>query len=200
MYMEKHGTFFYIFVAFILFFSLIIYSQSDAYNLKCIIASEDGNRYCVREREKIDLAANLLAQVTQKMKDMVAYMDKNQPNDPRTKRLVEGFNPTKISETLPTSELTAYSENKGEKIAFCLNTSKDGNKLIDLNTLTFVALHELSHIMTKSIGHKQDFWENFKYLLQHAKESGIYDPIDYKKNPQQYCGISINDNPYYDLV
>ena len=134
------------------------------------------------------------------MKDMVAYMDKNQPNDPRTKRLVEGFNPTKISETLPTSELTAYSENKGEKIAFCLNTSKEGNKLIDLNTLTFVALHELSHIMTKSIGHKQDFWENFKYLLQHAKESGIYDPIDYKKNPQQYCGISINDNPYYDLV
>jgi uncharacterized short protein YbdD (DUF466 family) len=240
---------------------LVIYYQSDAFNLKCIIASKDGNRYCVREREKLELAANLLAEVTKRMKDMVAYMKSTHPDDPRTIRLVEGFNPKKVSETLPTSELTAYrereklelaanllaevtkrmkdmvaymksthpddprtirlvegfnpkkvsetlptseltaySENKGEKVAFCLNTSKDGNKLIDLNTLTFVALHELSHIMTVSIGHKQEFWQNFKYLLQNAKEAGIYNPVDYKKNPKQYCGMSINDNPYYDLV
>jgi hypothetical protein len=198
--MGKHTIFFYVFVAFVLFFCLVIYYQSDAYNLKCIISSEDGNRYCVREREKLELAANLLAKVTQKMKDMVNYMNSKHPEDPRTKRLVKGFNPQKISETLPTSELTAYSENKGEKIAFCLNTTKSGNKLIDINTLTFVALHELSHIMTESVGHKQDFWQNFKFLLGNAKEAGIYDPIDYKNNPKQYCGMDINDNPYYDLV
>jgi len=198
--MEKHSIFFYIFIAFVLLFCLRIYYESDAFNLKCIIASEDGNRYCVREREKLELAANLLAQVTQKMKDMVKYMKETHPKDPRTIRLVEGFNPKRISETLPTSELTAYSENKGEKIAFCLNTSKEGNKLIDLNTLTFVALHELSHIMTESIGHKQEFWQNFKFLLQNAKEAGIYIPVDYKKKPKQYCGMSINDNPYYDLA
>ena len=169
--MVKHSIFFYIFVAFILFFCLVIYYQSDEYNLKCIIASEDGNRYCVREREKLELAANLLAQVTQKMKDTVAYIKEKHPTDPRTIRLVEGFNPRTICETLPTSELTAFSENKGEKIAFCLNKTKKGNKLIDLNTLTFVALHELSHIMTESIGHKQDFWQNFKFMLQNAKEA-----------------------------
>ena len=198
--MEKHNIFFYIFIIFILFFCLVIYSQSDEYNLKCIIASEDGNRYCVRERQKLELAANLLAKVTQNMKDMVAYMKEKPPNDARVKRLVAGFNPKKISETLPTSELTAYSENKGEKIAFCLNTTKTGDKLIDINTLTFVAFHELSHIMTESIGHKQDFWQNFKFLLENAKESGIYNPVDYKKNPKNYCGMKINDNPYYDLV
>jgi len=198
--MEKHNIFFYIFIIFILFFCLVIYSQSDEYNLKCIIASEDGNRYCVRERQKLELAANLLAKVTQNMKDMVAYMKEKHPNDARVKRLVAGFNPKKISETLPTSELTAYSENKGEKIAFCLNTTKTGDKLIDINTLTFVAFHELSHIMTESIGHKQDFWQNFKFLLENAKESGIYNPVDYKKNPKNYCGMKINDNPYYDLV
>ena len=158
--MGKHSIFFYVFVIFVFFFCLVIYYQSDSYNLKCIIASEDGNRYCVREREKLELAANLLAQVTKKMKDMVAYMNSKHPDDPRTQRLVKGFNPQKISETLPTSELTAFSENKGEKLAFCLNTTKEGNKLIDINTLTFVALHELSHIMTESIGHKQDFWQN----------------------------------------
>ena len=198
--MEKHSIFFYIFIAVILLFCLRIYYDSDAFNLKCIIASKDGNTYCVREREKLELAANLLADVTKKMKDMVAYMKQTHPEDPRTIRLVEGFNPKKINETLPTSELTAYSENKGEKLAFCLNTTKEGNKLIDLNTLTFVALHELSHIMTESVGHKQDFWQNFKFLLENAKSAGIYDPVDYKKKPKEYCGMKINDNPYYDLV
>lgn len=198
--MEKHSTFFYIFLGFVLFLCLIIYYQSDAYDLKCIIASQDGNRYCVREREKMELAANLLADVTQKMKDMVKYLKDKKSEDSRTKRLVEGFNPTKISETLPTSELTAYSENKGEKIAFCLNKRKDGTKLIDINTLTFVALHELSHIATSSVGHGQEFWENFKWMLQNAKEAGIYSPIDYKKYPEEYCGMTINDNPYYDLA
>ena len=197
--MEKHSIFFYIFLAFILFLCLIIYYQSDAFDLKCIIASRDGNRYCVREREKMELAANLLADVTQKMKDTVLYLKEKHPNDPRTTRLVEGFNTKKINETLPTSELTAYSENKGEKIAFCLNQRKNGSKLIDINTLTFVALHELSHIATESVGHKQDFWQNFKWILQNAKEAGIYSPVDYKKYPQEYCGMDINDNPYYDL-
>ena len=198
--MEKHSTFFYIFLGFVLFLCLIIYYQSDAFDLKCIIASQDGNRYCVREREKMELAANLLADVTQKMKDTVDFIKQKHPEDPRTKRLVDGFNPKKISETLPTSELTAFSENKGEKIAFCLNKSKNGTKLIDINTLTFVALHELSHIATESVGHKQDFWQNFKWILENAKEAGIYSPVDYKKYPEEYCGMTINDNPYYDLV
>ena len=198
--MDKHSIFFYIFLGFVLILCLRIYYDSDAFNLKCIIASKDGNRYCVREREKLELAADLLATVAQKCKDMVKYMKEKHPDDPRTIRLVEGFNPKKISETLPTSELTAYSENKGEKIAFCLNTTKEGNKLIDINTLTFVALHELSHIMTESIGHKQDFWQNFKFLLSNAKEANIYQPVDYKKKPKQYCGMTINDNPYYDLI
>ena len=198
--MEKHSTFFYIFLGFVLFLCLVIYYQSDAYDLKCIIASSDGNRYCVRERVKMELAANLLADVTQKMKDMVAYLKEKHPEDERTKQLVENFNPKKISETLPTSELTAFSENKGEKIAFCLNKSKNGTKLIDVNTLTFVALHELTHVGTKSVGHGQEFWQNFKWILQNAKQAGIYSPIDYKKYPEEYCGMTINDNPYYDLA
>ena len=198
--MSKHSTFFYILIAVVLLLCLRIYYESDAYNLKCIIASKDGNKYCVRDRQKLELAANLLATVTEKCKKIVKYMKEKHPDDERTKRLVKGFNPKKINETLPTSELTAYSENKGEKLAFCLNTTKDGDKLIDINTLTFVALHELSHIMTVSIGHKQEFWQNFKFLLENAKECGVYEPVNYKKKPTQYCGMTINDNPYYDLV
>ena len=198
--MKKHSIFFYIFIIFILLVCLKIYYDSDAFNLKCIIASKDGNRYCVRERQKLELAANLLAEVTGKCKDLVQYMKQKYPDDDRVKKLAEGFNPKSISETLPTSELTAYSENKGEKVAFCLNTEKDGDKLIDINTLTFVALHELSHIMTTSIGHKQEFWQNFKFVLEKAKEANIYQPVDYKKEPKKYCGMTINDSPYFDLV
>jgi hypothetical protein len=189
----------YIVLAFILIVCLKIYSESDAYNLKCIISSVDGNRYCVRDRQKLELAADLLAKVTQKCKMLVEYMKEKHPTDPRVIKLVKGFNPKSINETLPTSELTAYSENKGEKLAFCLNTTKTGDKLIDIDTLTFVAIHELSHIMTTTIGHKQDFWQNFKYLLENAKAANIYQPVNYKKEPQEYCGMTIHDNPYYDL-
>lgn len=189
----------YIVLAIVVFVCLKIYYESDAFNLKCIMSGIDGQKYCVRERAKLELAADLLANVTKKCKELVEYVGKKHPDNENVQRLVQKFNPQVISETLPTSEHTAYSENKGEKIAFCLNKKKnDETQLIDLNTLTFVAIHELSHIMTKSEGHLQEFWKNFKFLLVNAKEAGIYNPIDYKKSPEPYCGMDITDNPYYD--
>jgi len=196
---DKHSILLYIIIAFVIFMGLKIYSESDAFNLKCIISDVDGERYCVRERASMQLAADLLASVTQKLKDLVAYTAKKFPDDENVQRMVQKFNPTQISETLPTSEYTAYSENKGEKLAFCLNKQKNGTKLIDINTLTFVAIHELAHVMTLSEGHKQDFWQNFKFLLEQAKAAHIYEPVDYKKNPEPYCGMDISDNPYYDF-
>jgi len=197
--LDKHCVLLYVIIAFVIIIGLKIYSESDAYNLKCIISDVDGKRYCVRERLKMELAANLLASVTQKLKDLVIYCAKKFPDNENVQRMVQKFNPTKISETLPTSEYTAYSENKGQKLAFCLNKEKNGSKLIDINTLTFVAIHELAHIMTLSEGHKQEFWQNFKFLLEQAKAANIYDPVNYKKNPESYCGMDITDNPYYDL-
>ena len=197
--MDKDSIILYIIIAIVLLVCLKVYSESDAYNLKCIISDVDGERYCVRERSKMQLAADLLSKVTKNLKDLVVYCSKKFPDDEKVHRMVQKFNPTKISETLPTSEYTAYSENKGEKLAFCLNKEKNGTKLIDINTLTFVAIHELAHIMTVSEGHKQEFWQNFKFLLEQAKASKIYEPVDYKKNPEPYCGMDITDNPYYDF-
>ena len=176
-----------------------IYQESDAFNLKCIISDVDGKKYCVRERSKLSLAADRLATVNQKLAKLVDHCKKEFPERENVARLVEGFNPKKISETLPTSEFTAYSENKGEKLAFCLNTEKDGDNLIDPNTLTFVAIHELAHIATQSVGHKDEFWSNFKFLLGEAAKINIYSQTDYKKKPVRYCGMNITDNPYYDF-
>jgi hypothetical protein len=197
---DRQNLFFYIVLGFVFYIGLIIYNESDVFGLKCIISDVDGETYCVRERSKLQLAADLLAKVTGNCKNLVDYVSKKYPDNEDVQRLKANFNPEKISETLPTSEFTAYSENKGEKLAFCLNkTKEEGSKLIDINTLTFVAIHELSHVMTKSEGHKQVFWQNFKFLLEAAKEANIYQPVDYKKNPEPYCGMDITDNPYFDM-
>lgn len=197
--MDRTQIFFYIMVALILYICLKIYKESETFQLKCIVSDVDGKKYCVRERAQLEEAADLLAMTTEKCTMLVNHLKETEPNNEITKRLVEGYNPKTIQETLPTSEHTAYSENKGEKIAFCLNTRKGGNKLIDENTLMFVALHELSHVGTISIGHTPDFWRNFKWILGKAIELKIYTPVDYKKKPKGYCGMTISDNPHYDL-
>jgi len=189
----------YILIAFTLGVILKIYFESDAFNLKCIISDVDGKKYCVRERSKMTLVVDLLANTTTKLNKLVDYLGKKYPDRENCKLLVKNFSPQKISEILPTSQYTAYSENKGEKLAFCTTTTKKGSKLIDENTLMFVALHELSHIATKSIGHTKEFWNNFKFIIANAKKMGIYNPENYKASPKMYCGLKITDNPYYDL-
>lgn len=198
--MSKVDIFIYILILFILgVCAYIYYISSDEFQLKCIVSTVDGNKYCVRDRDRLQDAADLLAKITDKCRRLVEYVSEKYPDQPNVKRLVAGYNPQKIMETLPTSEYTAYSENKGEKIAFCLNKKRKGeDQLIDEDTLTFVSIHELSHVATKSIGHKTEFWDNFKFLLENAKESGIHNPVDYKKEPVEYCGMDIHDNPYYD--
>ena len=196
----KLNMFGLIIILFIILIALKLYYESDVFNLRCIVSTADGRKYCVRERNEIEKASNLLAQTTDKLSYLVENMNNRFKNRENVQRLVENFNPTTIKETLPTSEYTAYSENKGEKLAFCLNKNKNNNNnLIDQNTLMFVAIHEIAHIMTLSVGHTDEFWQNFKFLLENAVQLGIYEPIDYKKNPKNYCGMNITDNPYYDL-
>jgi hypothetical protein len=197
--MERSEYLVYVIIIFVVAGCVYYYLKDETFQLKCIVSTVDGNKYCVREREKVQQAADLLAKTTNKCKQLVEYVGKKYPEKEEVKRLVAGFNPQKVMETLPTSEYTAYSENKGEKLAFCLNRTRKGeNNMIDEHTLMFVSIHELSHVATKTIGHKSDFWENFKFLLEEAKLAGIHEPRDYKSAPTEYCGMKIRDNPFYD--
>jgi hypothetical protein len=189
-----------ILLIFIIIIATKLYLNSDTFNLRCIISDVNGNTYCVRDRNKLDLAADRLAHVNNNLNKLVNHLSKKYPENANVQRLINGYNPKKIYETLPTSEFTAYSENKGEKLAFCLDTEKNSKgRLIDMNTLMYVALHEVSHIATKSVGHTDEFWSNFKFMITEAKAINIYNPIDYKKEPARYCGMNITDNPYYDV-
>ena len=198
-YIMKINIIGYAIIFLVLIICLRVSRESDVFNLKCIISDVDGKKYCVRERNKLELAADRLANANKNMQGLVDHCNKEYPDRDNIKRLVKGYNPKKIYETLPTSQYTAYSENKGEKLAFCLDTEKNGGTLIDPNTLTFVAIHELSHVASKSIGHTDEFWNNFKFLLGEAKKINIYNPIDYKNKPARYCGMTISDNPYFDV-
>ena len=105
------------------------------------------------------------------------------------------INPDNITETDKGSKYTSYSINKGEKMVFCLRSRDEKNNLEDLNTMMFVAIHELAHTMTKSIGHTPEFWDNFRTLLKNARKLGIYKRVNYNETPKSYCGIKITDDP-----
>ena len=86
-------------MAFVLIIAYRIFQESEYLNLKCIISGVDGKRYCVRERSKLTLAADLLATINLKMNKLVTYVGNKYPDRENIKRLVNGYNPKKISET-----------------------------------------------------------------------------------------------------
>jgi hypothetical protein len=90
---------------------------------------------------------------------------------------------------------TSYSENKGEKIVVCLRDKKPPYKIVDTNTVMFVMLHEMAHLMTTTIGHTPEFWTNFKQILHDGVSCGIYQPVNYARAPVPYCGMEITDSP-----
>jgi predicted metal-dependent hydrolase len=109
-------------------------------------------------------------------------------------RLANNFNEDNIHENTPNAKYTSYSVNKGEKIFFCLR-NKRTEQLVDLNTMMFVAIHELAHLMTEEIGHPPIFWDNFKFLLKVALDKKVYKYVDFNNYPKEYCGIKITDTP-----
>lgn len=164
----------------------------------CVISEVDGQRYCVRNRKHLMFAADLLAKVTDHMTQLVAHLKQKWARRGYVIRLVENYDPRSIQETLPTSTYVAYTENKGDKMAFCTTTTKRGGKLIDLNTLTYVAVHELAHVACESIGHTDEFWRTFRTFLIEAVKIKIYKPVDYKAKPVPYCGTTISENILFD--
>jgi len=115
-------------------------------------------------------------------------------------RLQQRFNPDNLSESTPDKKYTSYSVNKGEKIVFCLRSKDERETLVRENIMMFVALHELAHVMTKSVGHTEEFWNNFRFLLKVAINQGLYQNINYNDTPKDYCGTTITDTPLNEGV
>ena len=123
----------YILIALIVIISIKIYIDSDTFQLKCIISDVDGNKYCVRERAKLELVADQLAHTTNNMKSIVEHCRQEYGDQDNVKRLLEKFNPQKIYEILPTSEYTlpinAVTSLFGAPIVIWLLVRKQKNSL-----------------------------------------------------------------------
>jgi hypothetical protein len=187
------------YILILLIFSCVIYAfiNYDELYLTCIKSNKSNKTYCVRDNKNKGDVVDLFSNVSLRIDKLINYIIKEKKNKDNFKRLVTKYRHEKIYEILPTSTHTAYSENKGEKIALCSTKEKNGMKLIDINTLMFVVLHELAHVMTVSIGHTDEFWDNFKQLLIVSEKINIYNPENYDETPVKYCGSFITDNPFY---
>lgn len=171
-----------------------MYYESQTNDVISVKSTIDGRSYLVRNKDDSVKAADTLAEIRLNMVKLCDYLEINQKDDNRVQLLLKRFNPDNLLEKPKSSKYTAYSVNKGEKIVICLR-NKDTDELIKINTLMFVSLHELAHVMTKSVGHTEEFWDNFRYLLKKAIKIGIFKHVDYSKEPEPYCGIKITDTP-----
>jgi len=178
-------------------FSLLGYTQYEhlSNEVMYVKSSYDNNEYLVRNLENKEDAANILAKLRSKLEKLCKIMKDKFKNDQSVIRMNERFNPDNITESGKNNQYTSYSVNKGEKIVFCIRQKDEEESLVDENTLTFVSIHELAHIMTKSVGHTPEFWANFKRLLEVAVENNLYNKENYSSNPKEYCGIKVSDSP-----
>jgi len=157
----------------------------------------DGKTYRVQNLHDKQEACERIAGIREKL-DKLIDTYKNDPSamgDPRIKILVSRYNPENFTENDLDASSTSYSENKGEKIVVCIRDKAPPYKFVDDNTVMFVLLHELAHLMSTTVGHTPEFWANFKRILHDAVQCGIYTSVNYSKNPVAYCGMQITDSP-----
>lgn len=182
----------FIIIALSIIFTYLIYQYHYYSKIETIVSIVDNRNYEVQIKNDAQEAADLIAQIREKLILLVQHLIKAFPNEDRTEQLKKNFKPDNIKEGIDDPNYTSYSINKGEQIVLCLRTN---NKLMDLNTMMFVVLHELSHICTISIGHTPEFWENFKWILEEAINIGVYKKQEFKLNNVDYCGIKITNSP-----
>ena len=161
----------------------------------------DNKYYRVRDMPDKQAAADLMARVRNRMNRLKMHVESTFPDKPQVKQLSQNFRaePDRFDESTPDDEHTSFSVNKGESVHLCLRQREgDNENLVNEDVMTFVAIHEMGHMITKTVGHGPDFWNNFAWLLQQAEATGIYKHADFKAHPVSYCGIKITDQPTYD--
>lgn len=181
-------------IIFIIIVFTLFYIQKKFLEVEYVESSVDGKKYLVQNNTNKEEAADMLARLNIKLEKLLKHVAKEKPDNKDIQRLVSNYSVDNISEGTETSDYTSYSINKGEKIVFCLRERDGSDNFVDENVLMYVATHELGHLMTKEVGHTDEFWENFKYLLSEAVTINVYEKIDYQQNPIEYCGLNIKSS------
>jgi hypothetical protein len=186
-------------IIFIVLTVIIIYSEILTENFEIVKQMASDNKfYYVQNFDDNKEAADILSGIAKQSSLLVENLSVKYPEDTDVIRLQKKFNPDNMREAEDSKGQTSYTINKGEMMHLCLRHKNKDKALHDHNLLMFVAIHELAHIMSKSIGHNQEFYKNFKFLLTEAVEAGIYSPVNFQKSPVNYCGVNVTNNPYFE--
>ena len=175
--------------------SFITYEYFSDNELIYVQSTIDGQKYQVRNLPDKQQAADLMAKMNQKILKLIDILKRDYSENPVAQLVVQNYTPSALSESLSNSEYTSYAVNKGEKLVFCMREKDAKQELVNENLMTFVTIHEVAHLGTKSVGHTPEFWDNFKFLLEVATLNGLYHPDDYSKKPQPYCGMDVTTTP-----
>jgi hypothetical protein len=164
------------------------------YNFKISVKSNiDGRYYVVKNNILRQESADLLANLNNRLIKLIENVEKS-PEKPVYVENLKKFNPSRIHENVINFD-TTYTLDKGSYMAFCLGPRNENKiTLYDINTLMYVAIHELAHIASTSIGHTDEFKKNFADLLRRAIDIGLYEYVDYSVKPIDYCGIKLTKN------
>jgi hypothetical protein len=186
-----------IFIITIMAIIILMYIQNQYGEVEYVTSKIDNRRYLVRNLPDAKDAADLLALVNIDLVKLIRHMSAKYGGDKDFKEsinfLVKNYNPNTISEGSPDTGYTSMTINKGEKLILCIR--QNNKQFVEKNTIMYVAIHEIAHIMTfNETGHTPKFWDNFKLLLKEAVDIGIYNKTDYNNKPEDYCGIKITSS------
>lgn len=154
-------------------------------------SSIDGRSYKVKNNSLSQKSADTLGEINYKLVKLIDYV-KSRENPPEYASRLNKYNPYNLNENIWNVD-TTYTVNKGENMTFCLSPREGEAKVYDINTLMYVAIHELAHVSAISVGHTPEFLLNFKSLLGYAIDAKLYTYTDYQKKPVEYCGLEITD-------
>ena len=179
----------------VLFIMIKLYVIDDE-NLVYLKSSIDEDFHLVQDLKDKNEAANLMAEIKDRIEKLLIYLKRTYPNNPDIKRLLGNYNEDNIRETDIDETDTSYSVDKGEELHICLRDKKQF-KLHKINILMFVTIHELGHLMSRTYGHNGEFNKNFMFLLKESIKIGIYTNVDYSRKETDYCGMSVTSNPMF---
>jgi hypothetical protein len=185
---------------FLLIFHRHIYDGTDFTKSKL-----DNKYYRVRSNHGKESKADLLALINMKLNLIVNNLKISKYNtNPNVQRLIGNWNRgVSIKEIGKMESDAAYVINK-QYMSFCLpeNTAKS---LDNVNLMTYVGIHELSHIMSIETGHGDEFIANFQFLLDYSKQLYYFDPYMKTNMPiyiqlnklntaDNYCGVALQNS------
>jgi hypothetical protein len=188
----------YVILAVLVIALILLFNSMAKTEVSYVKSPFDNKYYLVRNLPNKEEAAYILSIMRQKIFTFRDHLNKVKGQFPEYAPYIDQLNRritnVVLSENSPTDTYTSYSINKGDEIVLCLRSRKNDFQLHDLNTITYVTLHELAHVACPEKDHTVLFKKIFTFFLGQAAEINIYKPVNYSMDPQEYCGMTINEN------